>query len=65
MKEQSVLKPVDSLDAGKIESVSVFCDAWREFFPYLGLAISGESDDAERFQNLNVAKRLALELINR
>ena len=64
-REESILNPVDSLDTGKIESLRVFCDAWREFFPYLNLAVSGESDDAERFQILNLAKRLALELINR
>ncbi|XP_027103815.1 DNA mismatch repair protein MSH3 isoform X1 [Coffea arabica] len=64
-REESILNPVDSLGTGKIESLRVFCDAWREFFPYLNLAVSGESDDAERLQILNLAKRLALELINR
>lgn len=63
-REERILKPVEFLDDGKVESLKGFCNCWREFFPYLSLAISVESDVAERFQNLKLAKRLAVELIN-
>ncbi|KAL3524262.1 hypothetical protein ACH5RR_017096 [Cinchona calisaya] len=56
-RDESIKKP-DYLDVGSVESL-------KALFSYLSRVISEESDVAERFQNLKLAKNLAIELISR
>ncbi|CAI9092199.1 OLC1v1027385C1 [Oldenlandia corymbosa var. corymbosa] len=52
-------------DEKAVEMFHKSLDLCKQFFRYFNSAISGETDVAERFKNLKLAKNLAVELINR
>lgn len=54
---------LDSPDAGRVKMLKELFDACRGFFKYMNSAISEETDVAERFKSLKLAKNLAVELI--